>query len=87
VDTRQQRLAFVVSKADLLRRLPIAAGLRKHPDSVREWLARVGVDNLVTAAQRDFRAARFFVVSSAHPSAGSALAPMRWLLSQEGIEL
>jgi Double-GTPase 2 len=87
VDTRQQWLVFVVSKADLLHRLPIAAGLSEESDSVREWLARVGLDNLVTAAQRDFGEVRFFAVSTTDPSVGSALAPVRWLLGHEGIEL
>jgi hypothetical protein len=90
VDTTGKRLAFVVSKADLLRELPIGQDLDATPGAVRHWLAEHGLDNLLTSASRDFAQVSFFLVSSrtaenAGPSA--ALAPFRWLLAGDGVEL
>lgn len=90
VDTRHQRLAFVVSKADLLLGLPMADGLVASSISVRSWLAGVGLDNLLLAADRDFAEVRFFLVSAMTAEAQpptSALAPLRWVLAGDRIHL
>jgi len=90
VDTRRQRLAFVVSKGDLLLGLPVATGLAAGSAAVRPWLHEVGLDNLLLAADRDFAEVRFFLVSAmtAEPwTPTSALAPLRWLLAGDRIRL
>ena len=79
VPTARKRLAFVVSKRDLLEQLPGA------PADVRRWLVAQGMDNLVTAAERDFGAVAYFFVSALDPAA--AAAPFRWLLAAEPVPL
>lgn len=86
VDTRRRRLAFVISKADLLHRLPDDLGLRiGEPET---WLRAHGLDNLLLSAGRDFGHVRVFVVSAVARPPGdvaTALEPLRWLLAGEGI--
>jgi hypothetical protein len=81
VDTGKQRLAFVISKADLLDRLPLGQALLADPGQASEWLVKVGLDNLVTAAGRDFAEVRYFVVAATDGE--SAAKPFRWLLEDE----
>ncbi len=80
VRTDRRRLAFVVSKADLLEKL--SAG---PPDraGVRAWLAENGLHNLVLAAERDFREVRWFLVSGLDPGPDGGLGPADWILQQE----
>ncbi|MBE1491924.1 TRAFAC clade GTPase domain-containing protein [Plantactinospora soyae] len=85
VDTARQRLAFVVSKRDLIERLPIGERLGIDPDSIRGWLLDRGLDNLVASAARDFAEVRFFLVSSKDLSESGAVAPVRWLLETERV--
>ncbi len=92
VRTDRQRLAFVVSKADLLLGLSVATDLdpARADECVPPWLGDVGADNLVLAAGRDFRQVRYFLVSSmtADPRVpDGALAPLRWLLAGDRIVL
>ncbi|HEU4348480.1 MAG TPA: hypothetical protein VFR35_11910, partial [Actinoplanes sp.] len=86
VDTHRRRLAFVISKADLLQVLPENLGLRiGDPES---WLHDRGLDNLVLSARRDFSDVHLFVVSSMARTpngVATALDPLRWLLAGEGI--
>ena len=84
-----QRLAIVVSKADLLS----AGGLEPPADSdaIAEWLMAAGVHNLVLSARREFAEVRYFAVASL--AAGQARrshdpgAPLRWLLTARGVRL
>jgi hypothetical protein len=85
VRTDLQRLAFVVSKADLLRDVPVARDLGPSSDAVRSWLRAQDLDNLVLAAERDFHAVRYFLSSMWLPAPSNALTPLRWLLSTEGL--
>lgn len=85
VATDRQRLAFVVTKYDLIRRLPVGAELATDPAAVRDWLLAQGLDNLVVAAERDFAEVRFFLVSSKDLAETGALEPVRWLLSTERV--
>ncbi|MEV4350355.1 hypothetical protein AB0J83_38355 [Actinoplanes sp. NPDC049596] len=88
VRTERNRLAFVVSKLDLLRRLPGLDGLSDENDAVRAWLVDQGVDNLVQSAETDFREVRYFAVSATDPKLGRGpLAPLRWLLEEEPIPI
>ena len=86
VDTSRRRLAFIITKADLIQRLPEAAGLRiADPEA---WLHDRALDNLLLSARRDFSDVRLFVVSSMSRTpngVGTALDPLRWLLAGEGI--
>ena len=91
VPASTQRLAVVVSKADLLN----AAGLElpRGSGDIASWLTRAGLHNMVLAAGRDFAQVRFFAVTSqAGPGDGPAgeadpAAPLRWLLAANGIRL
>lgn len=86
VETGRRRLAFVISKADLLQKLPEDLGLRiTDPEA---WLHDRGLDNLLLSARRDFSDVHIFIVSSmARTTNGvaTALDPLRWLLAGEGI--
>jgi hypothetical protein len=81
VDTRRQRLAFVLSKADLLDALPAAECPDPVSRSVRQWLGEHDLDNLVRSAQRDFGMVEFFLCSAIDPQGTQALAPLGWLLT------
>lgn len=89
VKAAKQRLAVVVSKADLLA----AGGIEVPADSqaLAEWIADMGVHNLVLSARHDFAEVRYFAVASlaaveASP-AYDACAPLRWLLRSQGVRL
>jgi hypothetical protein len=88
VRTDRRRLAFVVSKLDLIRQLPDLQGLSDDGDQVRAWLLGEGMDNLVQSAERDFREVRYFAVSATDTTLGRGpLAPFGWLLEDEPITL
>ena len=84
-----QRLAVIVSKADLLQ----AAGMRlpAESDLIAGWLTEVGAHNLVLSARREFAQARFFAVASQltrkDGGPGDPGAPLRWLLRAHGARL
>ena len=83
-----QRLAVVVSKADLLR----SAGLNLPTESAElaRWLADAGVHNLVLAARREFAEVEFFSVASqevAPDGRDDPGTPLRWLLTAYGARL
>lgn len=89
VKGREQRLAVVVSKADLLG----ASGIDvpRESDAVAAWLSAAGLHNVVLSAQRDFAHVRFFAVhSTASASAESGRAAgdaIRWVLTASGVKL
>lgn len=90
VATGRQRLAVVVTKADLLDGLPAAQPPQSGSAAVRGWLHHRGLDNLVTAAERDFGEVRYFLVSSVAGPDGTfdrATAPLTWILAGEGFGL
>jgi hypothetical protein len=84
-----QRLAVVVSKADLL----IDGGLEPptESDAIADWLDRNDIHNLVLSARREFAEVRFFTVASLAatqaPPAHDPGAPLQWLLSSRGVRL
>lgn len=83
-----QRLAVIVSKADLLRKV----GLAVPTDSadIAAWLTENGVHNLVLASAREFREVRFFTVASTGASAARGDdpgIPLRWLLASHGVKV
>jgi len=83
-----QRLAVVLSKADLLRR----AGLDLPSDStaIEDWLVKAGLQNLVLAMSREFAEVRYFAVASLDVSASlpdEPGVPLRWLLAAHGVRL
>jgi hypothetical protein len=84
-------LAVVVVKADLLVDHPIAADLRPDRLAVRRWLCDHGQDQLVVAAERDFAAVGYFLVSShtgwEPDDRHTALAPLRWLAERGRLPL
>jgi hypothetical protein len=89
VPAGQQRLAVVVSKADLLQ----SAGLElpAESDLIADWLTEAGAHNLVLSARREFAQTRFFTVASQlvrkDGGAGDPGAPLRWLLGSHGARL
>jgi Double-GTPase 2 len=83
-----QRLAVVVSKADLLR----SAGLELPTESEKlaQWLTDAGVHNLVLAARHEFAEVKFFSVASqrvAPDGRDDPGTPLRWLLTVHGVRL
>lgn len=88
VKAAEQRLAIVVSKADLL----IAGGIEPPEDSaaIADWLNAMGVHNLVLSARREFAEVRYFTVASLAAEARRGHdpgAPLRWLLASLGVRL
>jgi hypothetical protein len=89
VEAGAQRLAIVVSKADLLS----AGGLELPGESgaIADWLTEAGVHNLVLSARRDFAEARYFAVASLAATETTRFrdpgAPLRWLLTSRGVRL
>jgi Double-GTPase 2/Sporulation and spore germination len=89
VKAAEQRLAIVVSKADLL----VAGGIEPPKDSaaIADWLAAMGVHNLILSARREFAEVRYFTVASlagAEERRGhDPGAPLRWLLASFGVRL
>jgi Double-GTPase 2 len=89
VEAAGQRLAVVVSKADLVSQGGIE--LPEDSDAIAVWLMEVGVHNLVLSARRDFAEARFFTVASLAASQTGRShdpgVPLRWLLVSRGLRL
>jgi hypothetical protein len=89
VPAQRQKLAVVISKADLLRNAGIslpAAG----SEAIASWLEDLGLHNIVMSARRDFAEVRYFTVASQDTAATSAdhpFAPLRWLLTAHGVRL
>jgi hypothetical protein len=81
VPTARRRLAFVVTKADLLARLPIEMPAPES-EKVCAWLSELGLDNLILTARRDFREVRFFLVSGRDPGPDGPVSVLRWLLQK-----
>ncbi|MEU1684786.1 hypothetical protein [Micromonospora sp. NPDC005707] len=80
VRTDRRRLAFVVSKADLLEKM--SAG-PEGPAGVRAWLRANALGNLVLSAERDFREVRFFLVSGRDAGPDGGFGPANWILSRD----
>lgn len=90
LDLSRSRLAIVLSKADILRRLPIAKDLHPDHDSICSWLEKVGLKNLIRTSEMDFGSVRCFLVSShwaAHGTDRDAVYPVRWLLDYSHVSL
>jgi hypothetical protein len=88
VPAASQRLAVVISKADLLRGAGMA--LESESDAIAGWLTDNGLHNLVMSAQREFAEVRFFTVASHSPAADRSDdpgVPLRWLLITHGVRL
>jgi Double-GTPase 2 len=89
VEAAGQRLAVVVSKADLLSQGGLE--LPDDSDAIADWLMEVSVHNLVLSARREFAEARFFAVASLAASQTGRShdpgVPLRWLLVSRGVRL
>lgn len=89
VATGKRRLAVTVVKSDLLAGFSFAGDLT--PGTVRDWLMKVDLDNLVLSAEREFGEVRYFMVASmAGTSSDDALspaAPLAWLSAGAGLRL
>ncbi|GAA1635875.1 TRAFAC clade GTPase domain-containing protein [Actinoplanes couchii] len=81
VPTGRRRLAFVVTKADLLARLPLTPPTAE-PAAVRAWLCDQGLENLVVTAERDFRTVGWFLVSGRDTGPDGPPAVLRWALGR-----
>jgi hypothetical protein len=87
--TREQRLAVVVSRADVL----LATGITPPNGSerIRGWLYDNGLHNVVLAAGREFKDVRYFAVASVDgtqaPQPYAPAAPFIWALSTRGFNL
>jgi hypothetical protein len=88
VSASAQRLAVVVSKADLMRSAGLTPPARS--DEIAQWLMDAGVHNLVMSARREFAEVRFFTVASQDVKPAGADdpgTPLRWLLTAHGVRL
>jgi hypothetical protein len=88
VPAASQRLAVVISKADLLRGTGMA--LPSVSDAIADWLTDTGLHNLVMSARREFAEVRYFTVASQDVAADGSDdpgVPLRWLLTTHGVRL
>jgi hypothetical protein len=88
ISLRSQRLAIVVSKADLLHAAGISVPTRSA--AIAKWLTDMGLYNLVTAAGREFRDVTFFTVASQDVAASQGHdpgLPLRWLLAVHDVKI
>ena len=87
VGPRSQRLAVVVSRADLLDKYGV--DVPADSDAIAGWLYEAGLHNLVLAAKNEFAEVRYFAVASlSAASTGPGTdpgAPLRWLLRARGL--
>jgi len=87
IDLRRRTLAVVVTKADMVAKLPSGRDLISSAaasDAIRDWLIEMGADRLVERIVRDFPKARYFLVDSMGTRSGSdplsPLGPLQWAL-------
>ena len=83
-----QRLAVVISKADLLHGTGL--DLPSESAAIAGWLTDAGMHNLVMSAQREFAEVRYFTVASQDVTVGQPDdpgVPLRWLLTAHGVRL
>jgi hypothetical protein len=88
VPVKSQRLAVVVSKADLLRQAGV--DVPTDSDAIAGWLAENEVHNLVMAARQEFAEVRYFAVASMDASVSRVDdpgVPLRWLLAVHGVKV
>jgi hypothetical protein len=88
VPAASQRLAVVVSKADLLRGAGLA--VPSGSDALAAWLDEQGMYNLLQSARREFAEVRYFAVASQDTAAAAADdpgVPLHWLLTAHGVRL
>jgi hypothetical protein len=88
IKAKSQRLAVVVSKADLLGQWGIE--LPGESEEVAGWLESVGLHNLVGAARREFAEVRWFAVASVdRDDAGGhdPVRPLAWLAEKSGLRV
>ncbi len=86
VDLSRRRLSFIVSKSDLLAKLPSAPAGDSSED-VSAWLCRHEESNLVRMANNDFDEVRFALASTHHGQTSDAYRAIKWLLDSRGVRL
>lgn len=86
---KKQRLAVVVSKADVLAKAGVT--LPSESEAIKAWLLDAGLHNLVLAAGREFKEVRYFSVASVESrrsrSTWTASAPFVWAMATRGFAL
>jgi hypothetical protein len=86
-ETKRQRLAVVVTKADILAVLGVETP--EDSEDVKKWLYDNGMHNVVLAAEREFKEVRYFAVASVGTTGPvetphRAEAPFLWALTSRG---
>lgn len=85
-ETKNQRLAIVVTKADVLAEVGVTAPADSM--AVKQWLYDGGLHNVTLAAEREFKEVRYFTVASVLDDGPShdyaAAAPFLWALGTRG---
>lgn len=86
-ETERQRLAIVVTKADVLAVLGVETP--EDSEDVKAWLYENGMHNVTLAAEREFKEVRYFAVASVDTpdpaeAPNRADAPFLWALTSRG---
>lgn len=85
-DTKKQRLAVVVSKADVLTKVGVTPP--SESDAIKPWLHEAGLHNVVLSARQEFREVRYFCVASVEtghsPVGWTPSAPFLWAMAARG---
>ena len=92
VDLRNRHLAVVLTKTDVLRKLPIGKSLDPQTsDTVRDWLIGIEQDGFVRRIESDFGDVRFFAIDSlVLRDLHDPLNPLRvidWVLSSQEVPI
>ena len=92
VDLRNRHLAVVLTKTDVLRKLPIGKSLDPQTsDTVRDWLIEIEQDGFVRRIESDFGDVRFFAIDSlVLRDLHDPLNPLRvidWVLSSQEVPI
>jgi hypothetical protein len=84
-NTKKQRLAVVVTKADLLTQFSIPVPTTSA--DIKQWLYDNGMHNMVLSVEREFKEVRFFAVASVATATDpryGASEPFAWALTTRG---
>jgi hypothetical protein len=86
-DLKSKSLAVVLTKADVLLKLPVAGDLRPGDEAaIHHWLLDHDLDALVDRTRIDFKSVKYFIadsLNSTDPSAPlSPYHPLAWLLRE-----
>ncbi len=92
VDLKKRHLAVVLTKTDILRKLPVGSSLDPtSSQGVREWLVSIEQDGFVRRIESDFGDVRYFAIDSLIPhdlhDPVNPLHVLQWVLQTQKVPI